>query len=779
MTELMEDLTPNPRILPMLGEINLAQWKCIAELVDNSIDAFLHAEHPPLEDGYQISVNLPMVDDESVRVSVRDNGEGMAPETLTKAVKAGWSGNDPIGSLGLFGMGFNIATARLGTVTTVWTTRREDQEWTGLRIDFTELVRQGHYRTPRMTRPKSDPAECGTEVVVERIKPEHRQWFAKAYNRSNLRKELGRAYSSMLRDGGDPIGFNLLVDGNRVLGQQHCVWSGDDGSGRVVQVGQESLSAVQAIDYRMSPRPYCTDCWQWLAAEDAVCPECGSADHLVDRERRIYGWVGIQRYLSSSFYGIDLVRNGRKIELLNRDLFTWESDGVVEEEYPIDDPRHRGRIVGEIHLDYCRVPYTKDRFDRTDPAWDQMVEAVRGRGPLRPDLARQLGFESNSSPLFRLFQAFRRSTPKSKTAGAWQRLLVVPDNDRATEMAQKYYAGESAYQSDQKWWDLVVEADEEILRGGQGSSSAEDDDELLVGGSETNPPASDDEGSPPQTTPAPVIAREPVPSLSRGYRESLLRNQWEVVGLRCSAGDPDLQNRPWRLLREASTGLWSFLFDNRHPIFDSYTLTPLDALLAELAHNAIDFATSDSSVDFASVLAALRAEYSSQTRLDPVDLTARAGLLLGDIARRFSGSAEPRDNEVYFNELTPSERELILANAASASPENPVAVSSLVEGGRFLEFGGGRMVLKFFSAHPELFFDGRHWTRSYSTLDFGNPTATDEARGSLLRYYQALLEDVVWLAGRDTTDLAAAPRGRLLRAALALDLLDTDVVSDS
>ena len=29
------------RILPMLGEINLAQWKCLAELIDNSVDGFL------------------------------------------------------------------------------------------------------------------------------------------------------------------------------------------------------------------------------------------------------------------------------------------------------------------------------------------------------------------------------------------------------------------------------------------------------------------------------------------------------------------------------------------------------------------------------------------------------------------------------------------------------------------------------------------------------------------------------------------------------------------
>ncbi len=38
------DLTPDPRVLQMLGEINLAQWRCLAEFVDNSIDGFMSAE---------------------------------------------------------------------------------------------------------------------------------------------------------------------------------------------------------------------------------------------------------------------------------------------------------------------------------------------------------------------------------------------------------------------------------------------------------------------------------------------------------------------------------------------------------------------------------------------------------------------------------------------------------------------------------------------------------------------------------------------------------------
>src|SRR5207253_8143499 len=135
----------------------------------------------------------------------------------------------------------------------------------------------------------------------------------------------------------------------------------------------------------LAERDFCLQCWQWLAASADKCPSCGGSQNVVKRNRRVYGWVGLQRYLSASDYGIDFLRHGRKIEVASRDLFYWNDGQLSEEEYPIDDPRHRGRVVGEIHLDHCRVTYTKDRFDRNDPAWEEMANIVRGSGPLRPD----------------------------------------------------------------------------------------------------------------------------------------------------------------------------------------------------------------------------------------------------------------------------------------------------------------------------------------------------------------------------------------------------------
>ena len=346
------NLQPAPRILPMLGEINLSQWRCIAELVDNAIDGFLSVlrANNSLSDP-EVTVNLPTRDHGSARVTIADNGPGMTAERLEKAVRAGWSGNSPIDSLGMFGMGFNIATARLGTVTTVWTSQPGDSEEHGLQIDFDELRKQGHFRTPRLIRTKVDSKNGGTTITVENLKPEQRTWLAKTGNRSAVKRDLAKAYSAMLRSNGIPLSFRLTLNGRRVSAVDHCVWS-EERSVDTTRHG--TVCAVQKIDRQLPDRPFCISCWQWLPAFDSICPACGAADNIVQRKRRVHGWIGLQRYLSSTDYGIDLLRNGRKIEIANRDLFRWHdpNTGSVELEYPIDDPRQRGRFVGEIHLDH-------------------------------------------------------------------------------------------------------------------------------------------------------------------------------------------------------------------------------------------------------------------------------------------------------------------------------------------------------------------------------------------------------------------------------------------
>jgi hypothetical protein len=252
----------------MLGQIPLAQWKCLAELLDNSIDAFMDAERAGRPNQHpQVVITAPLNASPAAQITVRDNGPGMDAATLERAAKAGWSGRDPINNLGLFGMGFNIATARLCSKTTVWTTRAGDAEWTGLEIDFDNLTRHSNFLTTALTRPKADPAKSGTEIVLERIKPEMREWFAKGANRTQITRNLGRTYSAILGSGGTPVNFRLEFNGTRVRARTHCIWGGPGNPERSVShptLG--TINAYQEFDFPFPTRKFCTSCWTCLGS---------------------------------------------------------------------------------------------------------------------------------------------------------------------------------------------------------------------------------------------------------------------------------------------------------------------------------------------------------------------------------------------------------------------------------------------------------------------------------------------------------------------------------
>lgn len=770
------DLQPDPRILPMLGEITLPQWRCLAELIDNSVDGFLHAKRDGrLTEEPEVHISLPVTEHAESKITIRDNGPGMDVQTLENAVRAGWSGNDPIHSLGMFGMGFNIATARLGMITRVWTCREEDEEWSGLDIDFERLIRRKQFRTPRLNRPKTGRSDHGTEISIERLKPEQRQWFSKSGNRSKLSKLLGRAYSAMLRPNGVPLSFRLMLNTTLLPGVNHCVWGGEGSPTREVTTSKfGAVNAYQLIDRRFPDRPFCVKCWQWLLSGEDACPACETGKDVVMRTRRVHGWLGVQRYLSENDYGIDFIRNGRKIEIASKELFFWNSGDRTEEEYPIDDPRHRGRIVGEIHLDHCRVTYTKDRFDRNDPAWDDMVRVVRGDGPLRPDKALELGFGQNTSPLFKLFQLFRRSSPKPKVAGSYAKLLIVPNNDFAEEMAKRFHAGEADYQTDQKWWELVEEADNQLLvppaaAGSQNQTATTGFEDFGVapqGQPAGQPP-------PPQSEPAPQTSqprRAPIRSLSREYRDELTGVRWNVSAFEVDATDPGLggEDTPWTLGTVAG-GEHEFLVNPQHGVFQSETMTPLDALLAELTWSAMDFQRgSGGAATFARVLSSLREGYAGPNKLDPASLCGEATLTLNAIARSLSLHLTPGEGGELFKELSPNEQDAVHQKMATRVVSNP---QQSIADGRFLEFAPRRTLLRFLEIHPEFFLDGRYWDTTYATLDYGGAAATEEARYRVVQYYLNMMSDAVWLEEQDPGDLATTSRPRLLRAKMALELL--------
>lgn len=778
------DLTPDPRVLQMLGEINLAQWRCLAEFVDNSIDGFMSAERlGSAVASPEVVITIPRTDTPVARVSVRDNGPGMSAETLEQAVRAGWSGNSPLGSLGLFGMGFNIATARLGLVTEVWTSRAGDPHEIGVRIDLDELKAQRNFRVARQTRPKADHTAHGTEIVISKLKPEQRAWLARGQNTTAMRKHLAKAYSALLAPENGSAVFRLELNGTRIQARRHCTWSPE----RHVESMVGTVHAVERFNVALPARRYCATCMQTLPEGEATCPTGSASCHVVTVERRVRGWVGIQRYLHDTDFGLDVIRNGRKIELGIKDLFEWREGESSEIEYPTDDQRKRGRFVGEIHLDHCRVSYTKDRFERDDPAWDEMVRVVRGDGPLQPLKAKTLGYGANNSPLFRLFQAFRRTSPQGKN-GLWSRILVVKDNERALEMAGLFENNDPDYLGDERWWQLVEEQDAAVLGaplsfppGGAPTPAPTDIPPGFLGDNVAGDGAVPAAPSPPDGTVSPpppespqVPDRKPIFELTRKYVHPTYRVEYDVQGFAVDPRDPGLgAGHPWALpLVDVATRTYAFLTDTAHDLYRSTTMTPLDALLIELSHRTMDFLRQTApDVTFASILADFRKEYCADSRLDAGEIIVEATNTLAQIAASVQDRLADGEGARLHGELSAPAREAIgrkMVARGVAAPREAIA------SGSFLTYADHQTIRDFFVAHPDLFLDGKYWDDPYVALDYGSSEVTEEARRVVRARYDGYFADAIWLASQSPRDLERTGRDALIRASLSLKLLRPD-----
>ena len=451
------NLTPDPRILRMLGQIELKGWQCIAELVDNSIDAMLKSNS--VEKLNTIRVEIPTRGEiaRNKPVQIKDNGVGMNEEELENCLKAGYTsqGSD---NLGLFGMGFNIATARLGDVVEVWTSTKEMDKDIGVRIDLIEMQRTKDFKRELLTRKKTFQTS-GTSIEISKFHPR----AEKLLNRSHIQKELDRIYSKrLLQD------YNISIKTNGVALKpfEFCTWSPD----RFVEYDGEKIYAIQNFSHEFDDRYYCSRCFIWIdeyeneLSTESICPNCNQSDMIQKRKITVTGWVGIQRYNDLDHYGINIIRNGRIIKKLDKSLFTWQdrydrNNGESIKDYPIDTTTQGGRIVGEIITDFITPTYTKDSFEETDRHWLDTVEVVRGKGPLQPKVGERLNFSKNQSPLAKLFYGYRKSHPPGLRN-------LIPGNKtgqglytEAKRWADLFYAGDPEYQTDEKWYEAVLNAE--------------------------------------------------------------------------------------------------------------------------------------------------------------------------------------------------------------------------------------------------------------------------------------------------------------------------------
>jgi Histidine kinase-, DNA gyrase B-, and HSP90-like ATPase len=715
-------IPPSPRILKVLAEIDFMPWQCLAELIDNALDEFQDATASSEPAGSAVSVKLPT--DAAGEIVVADDGRGIPLDRIRDAVSAGYSSNDPFSKLGLFGMGFNVATARLGDLTTFLSTRAGDDDWVGVQIDLQTIG--SDFEVPVIRRAKDDPEEHGTHVKISRLNNAGLH-FIRAANRSRVRAQLGGIYSYLV----EARGYQLSVDGIAVKPWRHCVWSAE----RNVSYGKKTVPAIIEIESELTPVAACRVCGTWQDELDIhVCKECGS-DDLVERERRVHGWLGIARELSTKEFGIDFLRNGRKILRFDKSLFQWsdpdDPSGASQVEYPIELPANQGRIVGEIHLDHVPVLYTKDGFDTGHRSWHHAVKVIRGETALRPK-SRATDFRENDSPLAELFSAYRRNDPGFRS-------LVVGDGKvrrDTTAWVEKFHDGDAAYQTDEKWWDGVLtheiakkeaEDQREREREERGREERDEDDDPTR------------EFSGPKDDELEAVA---------------------VIGSHVVTEDGE---RTPVLLYPRPKGAFVALVDVEHPLFRDFDDDPADLVLSALAQQML--VRRGSTAPIAAVIAELKDRYLPNKAIEPSRLQPSANQLLADIQRRMVGCVVDDPERPWKRALATHEKEQTAERIATVLGTDDA--EKVIAQAAYLPIMPTSAVPRVVAEWPQAFLDGRLFRGPYAKLDAG---PAQQVLGKLI----GLLNDAAWIAGSPI----GASREELARARLSLEILPDELIAE-
>lgn len=782
MTVHTLDLTPSPRILQVIAETDLQVHQCLAELIDNCFDELQKARDAGMTSELRVDIRVPTAReaDRNSEVVVADTGRGMSPEQMEHALRAGSTNNSQFGTLGLFGMGFNVATARLGKLTVVKSGRVGDSEWNVASIDISEMQRTGSYQVPLTQEPKN-PDEHGTVISVRRLHTDTVAALQGTQEVKKIRANLGRIYTYMLRDpetmvfsGSEVVGgmgLSLYLNGTQVKPALPCIWD----PSRSVPLSGTAVPAVQVLDIPLSDAWACMVCGYWSGSRPERCVECGSTD-VRERERRIWGWLGIQRYLHSDDFGISLIRQGRVIVARDKGLFAWTApDGSTEVEYPVE--LREGRIVGEIHLDHAPVSFRKTDFDRQSPQWTAMVERVRGRSPLRPKKAREAGMPVNDTILGSLFSAYRRSDPGL-------RYLIPGDgksalHEQAKVRAKLFDSGDPDYALD-TWWYEMAENHDRIKSGvrpdpGKGDTHDAATDQWLVSqglGHLADPPdTSTGTGTSSSTAPTPDPAPIPKPLVETKeerfarYRESSV--QLPSIAGEVRIGDTRATLRPWLsewvdLSQDGGKffaiqlvgGEIELILDRRHPLITEYGWDPGDvALVCASKHLATIYKYDGSIDDF--ILSALKGH--PERKMEYTTVRARADELLDDIRERVRQVANTYPDELWESLLPSAKR---AAEKEAMDSGGAIDWPAATRSGEFASYLTAAGVRDIVESHPGRMLDGAVFSAKYAQWG-------DDIRHDQVERIMVLLGDL----GRMRRVSKATDARELNRFTLSADLL--------
>jgi hypothetical protein len=453
--------------------------------------------------------------------------------------------------------------------------------------------------------------------------------------------------------------------------------------------------------------------------------------------------------------------------------------------------------------------YQKNDFDRNDASWYEVVNILRGNGPILPQLRQTLNYQGqNNSPLGRLIRGYQRQDPGTK----WLAIKA----DIAREWGKKFFLGEPDYLEDTKWYEAAQRADMERADRGAGgsgsvnpgSSPSDDPDEYgpnsensqgftseqstrhsdggqeEANGEQSSGPLSREQSArgsgqvSNQDLIEELMSRSVrVDALCKEYRYKNCPSPLQVEVRRVTSGviGAGTEGRPI-IWDKSSFRSLKFFYNPSHPFFLTRRTQPHEILLIHLSEIFITRDRLDR--DLTTVYIELLDEMFPDERIDLGTIQERAHSFFSRLREAIVDLLASREAEVLdcLHEHS-GDLEDIMTSLVS-NPELQMKVQQRSPGGiKALVVAPERVLVRLVSKYPEEFFDGKFFKVNYASINLPSPQVTERIREEAKERVISYIKDALWvLSPSDISQRGGSKKEELLRCSHSLDLLEEVVV---
>lgn len=753
------DLTPAPQLLQILGDLKFKGWQCIAELVDNSIDAILSSNNLTKEQK-KIIITIPTPGKLRTGdpVLVEDYANGMDEVKLQNAVRAGYSAKSTGNTIGLFGMGFNVATACLANKVEVWSSTKEMDHEIGVVIDLREMAKNKSFMRQKLTRPKRHDKISGTEIKIYDFKKEAESML----KIRDIVDNLNRAYTSRVFE---DLGISIKINQHEISPFKFCVWS----ERVIVKVKYEDIPAFVEIDEVLKEELFCENChnWQGSLVDTSLkieCPHCHNHENIVRKNVHVVGWLGIQRYPDPEHYGIDISRNGRILKKLDKSFFYWLDDRVKDDprfqpEYPRDNPLYNGRIVGQIEANFITPKYTKDDFNTDDPNWKSVVKFLRGEMPLQTELGEGFGYKGlNKSYIGNLFRAYRRIDPPGKKTLMFAKTDGSGKSDPARQKLwrEKFYEGDPKFVDEKTW---LEEIDKAELKEVPSTFNIQNPTKpKLYGKGEMRIKSPNEDKYPGDK------------KLKKTLHIDIERLIGEKpFGLTLFDYYPDVDlSQPIIFIPQGPVGKFDVYLNNHHPMFRDFADGYEDLLFMEIA-SKYALMKNNEEWTVTRIYYELKSKFAPETMLSVPNLVTKASKLIRDIHRKLvagNGILLPRKPNLLPEEEANLKQKYLDLEGKSISDLKLFLMTTT-----YLKYLDLNYIFKFIEEFPDVIYDGKVINLPYSELD-------DQTKKNQIEKYNGFFRDVHWFMNelsKEGEEAVKKLKQQIIRYRYSIEILDERV----